>query len=148
MGTTLSANGTKVGGLTSIGGIEETTETIDVTTLDSDGGSREHIAGFSSPGEVSLEGFLLLGPGGLDDGQREMKRLKDTGEKGSFAIEFPGGAAAWLFDGIVTTFGTSFGLEDAVAFSCTVTVSGKPVFRTGGGAGHGGFGAAAGGDAD
>ena len=45
-------------GLTSINGLELSADTIDVTTLDSDGGYREFIGGFKDAGEVSLEGFL------------------------------------------------------------------------------------------
>ena len=126
VGTVLMANGVAVAGLTSIGGIEETTETIDVTTLDSDGGSREFIAGFSSPGEVSLEGFLLVDETGLEAGQAVMKQLKDSGDRGSFDIVFPKKVAAWRFQGIITTFGTSFALEDAISFTSQITVSGKP----------------------
>lgn len=138
VGTIIKANSTPVGGLTSISGIEESTETIDVTTLDSEGGSREFIAGFSSPGEVSLEGFLLAGSSGLESGQLVMKNLKDSGAGGNFEIVFPNNLGLWRFKGIVTSFGTSFALEDAISFSATITVSGKPQLIFGGG-GAGGF---------
>jgi len=51
-----------VGNLSSIGGLELSADTIDVTTLDSTGGYREFIAGFKDAGEVALEGILMLQP--------------------------------------------------------------------------------------
>ena len=136
VGTTFSVNNIIVGGLTSIGGVARSSETIDVTALDSDGGYREFIPGFKSGGEVSLEGFLLLGSSGLDNGQRTMDNLFESGDRADFLITFPNNAASWSFSGIVTAFETSIALEDAISFTGQVTVSGKPTFRTGsGGAG-------------
>ena len=45
LGTILNAGTQKIGGLTSIGGLELSSDTIDVTTLDSSGGYREFING-------------------------------------------------------------------------------------------------------
>ena len=50
----------KVGGLTEIGGIELSADTLDTTTLESDGGYREFIGGFKDAGEVSLSGYLEI----------------------------------------------------------------------------------------
>ena len=133
VGTKFSANGTTVGGLTSIGGIARSSETIDVTTLDSDGGYREFIPGFKSGGEVSLEGFLYLGSSGLDNGQQLMDDLFESGDRADFVITFPKNTASWSFGGIVTSFETSVALEDAISFTAQITVSGKPVLRTGSG---------------
>ena len=54
LGTKLTKGSVDISGLTSIGGIEITAETIDVTTLDSDGGYREFIGGFKDAGEVPI----------------------------------------------------------------------------------------------
>ena len=142
VGTTFTVNGTRVGGLTSIGGVARSSETIDVTTLDSDGGYREFLAGFKSGGEVSLEGFLLHGSSGLDSGQAAMDNLFESGDNANFVITFPNNVASWRFSGIVTAFETSIALEDAISFTSQITVSGKPELRQGSG-GAGGLSAAA-----
>lgn len=124
LGTTLTVDSTAVAGLTSIGGLELSADTIDVTTLDSEGGYREFIAGFKDAGEVSLEGYLNSVTG---KGQKELYDLFESGDEGAFEIDFPEGSS-WSFSGVVTGFGTSADLEDPLGFSCTIKVSGKPTF--------------------
>ena len=60
LGTVLKIEETKVGGLTEIGGIELSADTLDITTLDSEGGYREFVGGFKDAGEVSLSGYLKI----------------------------------------------------------------------------------------
>lgn len=128
LGTTLNAGTEKVGGLTSIGGLELTSDTIDVTTLDSEGGYREFINGFKDAGEVAVEGFFY---GGTDVGQKAMYTLFESGASEEFKIEFPvETGASWEFDGLVTGFSTSVDLEDPLSFSATIKVSGKPTLVT------------------
>lgn len=114
---------TAIGGLTSIGGIEISADTVDVTALDSDGGYREFLPGFKDAGDVSLEGFL----DDTDAGQAASYAALESGTVQRCEIAFPNGSK-WEFDGIVTGFSTSASLEDAVTFSATVKVSGKPTF--------------------
>lgn len=117
-----------VAGLTSIGGLELSADTIDVTTLDSDGGYREFIAGFKDAGEVALEGYLAPEEG---KGQIDLYALFESGETEDFVIEFPVGVGAkWEFKGIVTGFSTGADLEDPLSFSGTIKVSGKPILNT------------------
>lgn len=127
LGTTLQIGDTTpttVGGLTSIGGLELSADTIDVTTLDSDGGYREFIAGFKDAGEVSLEGYFDATTG---QGQKELYDLFESGATSPFKIQFPAETkTSWDFDGVVTGFSTSADLEDPLAFSATIKVSGKP----------------------
>jgi len=129
LGTKLKIGATTakvVAGLTSIGGLELSADTIDVTTLDSDGGYREFIAGFKDGGDVSLEGYFYG-----DTGQMELYNLFESGNTESFKIEFPEAfGVSWAFKGVVTGFGTSAALEDPVGFSCTIKVSGKPTLST------------------
>ena len=124
LGTTLTVDATTVAGLTSIGGLELSADTIDVTTLDSDGGYREFVAGFKDAGEVSLEGYLNSVTG---KGQKELYDLFESGDEGAFEIDFSEGSS-WSFSGVVTGFGTNADLEDPLAFTATVKVSGKPTF--------------------
>lgn len=122
IGAELSA--VKVGGLTEIGGIELSAETVDVTTLDSEGGYREFIAGFKDAGEVSVSGFLEIDE---TNGQKKMYDAFESGEVQDFAIEFPTALKAkWTFKGVVTGFKTNATLEDPVSFEGTIKVSGKP----------------------
>ena len=128
LGTTLEAGAVKVGGLTSIGGLELSSDTIDVTTLDSNGGYREFINGFKDAGEVSVEGFFY---GGSDAGQTSMYDLFESGASEEFTIAFPiETGASWEFNGLVTGFATSVDLEDPLSFSATIKVSGKPTLVT------------------
>lgn len=120
-----------VAGLTSIGGLELSADTIDITTLESDGGYREFIAGFKDAGEVSLEGYLEAETG---KGQKELYDLFESGAVENFVIQFPADIGAkWEFSGIVTGFSTSADLEDPLAFSATIKVSGSPTFTIGSG---------------
>lgn len=114
---------TAIGGLTSIGGIEVSADTVDVTALDSEGGYREFLMGFKDAGDVSLEGFL----DDEDTGQAEAYTALESGDVQKCEINFPNGSK-WTFDGIVTGFSTGADLEDAVSFSATIKVSGKPTF--------------------
>ena len=117
-----------VAGLTSIGGLELSADTIDVTTLDSDGGYREFIAGFKDAGEVSLEGYLELDQG---KGQKDLYDLFENGDVQDFTIEFPDNMGSWNFKGVVTGFSTGADLEDPLSFSSTIKVSGKPTLTVG-----------------
>lgn len=127
LGTVLkvgTATPISVAGLTSIGGLDLSADTIDVTTLDSSGGYREFIAGFKDGGEVSLSGFLEPATG---DGQKELYDLFESGAVEDFTIEFPAALKAkWTFKGVVTGFSTGADLEDPTSFEGTIKVSGKP----------------------
>ena len=128
LGTILNAGTQKIGGLTSIGGLELSSDTIDVTTLDSSGGYREFINGFKDAGEITVEGFFL---GAKDAGQQALYTLFESGASEEFEIVFPAEAgASWEFTGIVTGYSTSADLEDPLAFSSTVKVSGAPTLTT------------------
>ncbi|MCJ8008119.1 phage tail tube protein [Lederbergia wuyishanensis] len=120
---------TPVAGLTSIGGLDLSADTIDVTTLDSDGGYREFIGGFKDGGEVPLEGYFNPETG---KGQKELYDLFESGVTEDFTIEFPPEVnAKWEFKGVVTNFATGADLEDPLSFSATIKVSGKPNLAVG-----------------
>ncbi|WP_333638520.1 phage tail tube protein [Tissierella praeacuta] len=119
--------------LRSIGGLDLSADTIDITTLESDGGYREFIAGFKDAGEVPLEGYFVPTEG---KGQKELYDRFESGEEDDYVIQFPRGVAKWEFKGIVVGFSTSADLEDPLAFSASIKVSGKPKLTVGtGGAG-------------
>lgn len=125
-------SGVAIAGLTSISGLEQSADTIDVTTLDSAGGRREFIAGFKDSGEVSVEGYFIPGVG---KGQSELYEAFESGEVDDYTIEFPPELGAkWEFQAIVAGFSTSADLEDPLSFSATLKVTGVPVLSLGTGA--------------
>jgi predicted secreted protein len=120
MGTTImKTGGTAIAGLTEIGGLELSSDTIDTTNLSSTGGYREFMSSFKDAGEVSLSGHF--------DYTSHSTILTDfeTGTVGSYTITFPNGGT-WAFDGVITKFQTGFSLEDLVSFESTIKVSGQP----------------------
>lgn len=123
VGTVFNIDDQKVGGLSSISGVEISSETTDVTALDNTTGYKEFLGGFKDGGEISLEGFL----DGDDAGQDAMYAAMDDQEEHNFSIVFPKAIGkTWTFKGIVTKFSTSVALSDGIKFSASVKVSGKP----------------------
>ncbi|WP_156889536.1 phage tail tube protein [Paenibacillus harenae] len=126
LGTQLMIGINAVGNLSSIGGIDASAETIDVTALDSTGGYRRKLAGFKDGGEVSISGFFAPG----DVGQAAIYTAFESGASSEFKIVFPASLnAQWEFTGVVTGFTTSAELEDALTFEATITVSGEPILN-------------------
>lgn len=122
-GTKFNVDEKAVGGLSSIGGVEVSSETTDVTALDNTTGYKEYLGGFKDGGEVSLEGFM----DGEDQGQDAMYAALEDQEVHDFTVVFPAAIGkTWSFKGIVTKFATSAAVGDAVKFSASVKVSGKP----------------------
>lgn len=123
LGTKLKIGTNSIVDLTSIGGLELSADTIDVTTLDSDG-YREFIQGIKDAGEISISGFFNPAD---TTGQRALYDAFDGGTTLTFSIVFPAALGAeWSFSGIVTGFSTGAELEDAISFEGTIKVSGKP----------------------
>lgn len=113
-----------VGGLTSIGGIEISAETIDVTDLANSTGYREKLPGFKEVSDINLSGFL----DGADSGQAEMYTLLNSQAVTTFEIIFPTAIGKkWTFDGYVAGFTTSAEVGDAITFEATIIVTGQAV---------------------
>lgn len=127
VGTIIKIGLNAIADLSSIGSPSITQEEIDVTTLDSDGGYREYIAGFKDPGEVAISGFFVPG----DAGQSAIYAALESGDVQSFEIIYPAAlGATWSFDGFVTAFNVTTELEEAIGFEATIRVSGKPSLNT------------------
>ncbi|MGO4185210.1 phage tail tube protein [Paenibacillus sp. TAF43_2] len=128
VGTILQIGANSVAGIKSINGLDLSAETIDVTTLSSDGGYREFIGGFKDGGELSISGFFEPGD---TNGQMAVYSSFQAGSTDAYSIIFPASlGATWTFNGVVTKFSTSAELEDAISFEATVKVSGAPSLGT------------------
>lgn len=124
VGTVLQIGASAIAELTSIGGLELSAETIDVTNLSSGGGYREFIGGFKDAGEVSVSGFFNPSD---TNGQMALYNAFESGSTDTYSIIFPAAlGATWSFSGVVTAFSTGAELEEAVSFEATIKVSGAP----------------------
>lgn len=98
-------------------------DTPDATHLGSPDGYREFISGLRDAGEVSLE--LNYVPS--DATQALLRTDFDADTSRSYRITFPD-ASTITFDGFVTALSPSVPLDDKMALSVTLKVTGKPVF--------------------
>lgn len=123
MGTKIKIGANSIAELTSVGGLELSADTIESTTLDSNGW-RTFIQGLKDAGEVSLEGYFNPND---TNGQKTLYDLFESGAASAFTILFPSAlGASWDFTGIVTGVTTGADMEDAISFEATIKVSGKP----------------------
>lgn len=126
-GTKLKKGETAIAHLTSISGISMSAETIDVTALDSEGGYREYLSSFKDGGEVPISGFFDF----EDEGQQALMDDFNNETKSEYTIEFPTAIGAkWTFSGVVTAYETTAEVGNAVGFSATIKVSGKPTLAS------------------
>lgn len=123
LATTYKIGTDTVGVLTAINGIEPTKDTSETTTLDDTW--RTYRGGLKDGGEVSLDGYYKKG----EVGQLALKAAFDgDDDTSSHVITFPNGST-WTFSGVVKAY--KFGdanLDDNIAFSASIKVSGEPVF--------------------
>lgn len=123
VGTKLCIDTKPVGGLSSITGVEISSETTEVTSLDNTTGYKDYLGGFKDGGEVPVEGFL----DGADAGQEAMYAALEDQAVHNFSIDFPAAIGkSWIFSGIVTKFSTSASVGDSIKYSGTIKVTGKP----------------------
>lgn len=126
-GTTLEIGSpaVAVAKLSNIGSPKQTREAIDVTTLDSDNdGYREYIDGYRDGGEFNVSGYFIF----TDPGQKAIiAAFEEEGVK-HCCIKFPKSVGAkWEFDAVVTGYEITSEVGNAIGFTATFKVSGKPV---------------------
>lgn len=133
VGTTFTIGGKAVGSLTSIGGIELSSETTDVTALDNEDGYKDFLGGFKDGGEVPVEGYL----DGDNEGQNAAYEAFESQETVQCAIVFPNAIGkTWSFSGVLNKYKAGdANLTDALKFAATVKVSGKPTLAASAAAG-------------
>lgn len=99
----------------------------DVTHMDSPDGWREFIAGLKDGGEIGVEGNFIP----EDESHNAETGLLtefDSDVRATWRIVFPGESprVTWTMDGILTGFEPDMPVDDKMAFSATIKVSGKP----------------------
>jgi predicted secreted protein len=123
MGTKLKIGANSITKLKSISGMELSADTIESTTLDSEGW-RTFVQGLKDAGEVSGSGFFNPAD---TDGQKAIYDAYVAGTLLPFYILFPSTMGAeWSFSAIVTQVSTSAEMEDGIPFEFTLKVSGAP----------------------
>ena len=126
--TLIYTTGSKtIGELTSIGGIELTADTIEMTSHQSTSRYREFIQGVIDGGEVVVAGNGVPG----DEGQAQVLAHFAAGDSEELTITFPD-SSNWVFDGICNHYKAvaSAELEGKLEFEATFKVTGKPEFST------------------
>jgi predicted secreted protein len=115
-----SASFTAIAEVNSITGPNKTRETIDVTSLDSEGGYREFIASFRDAGTVELEmNFTRAGYEDLNT-DFETETLVD------YQIVLPDTGNTTLdFSGLVVDLGMAVPLDNKVTATVTIKISGQ-----------------------
>jgi predicted secreted protein len=116
---------TSIAEINSIDGPNKSRSTIDVTSLDSDGGYKEFITSFRDAGEIQLDmNFTPDGFNALND-DFESEELVD------YRIVLPNTAETTFdFSGIVTSLGMSVPMEDKVTTKVTIKISGPVALTT------------------
>ena len=127
IGTKLKVSNNAIVDLNSIGGLDIKADTMDTTTLDSQGGYREFIQGLKDGGEVSISGYFNPND---TTGQVALYTSLDVGTILPYSMLFPSAVgASWDFNGIVTGIKTEAQKEDLIPFEATIKVTGKPVLN-------------------
>ena len=116
-----SATGfTTIAEVNSISGPNLNRDTIDVTSLDSAGGYREHIGGFRDGGTVTLNMNFTL------DSFDDLKLDLETDSTWDYQIVFSDtGATTFDFTAFVTEIGIEVPTDDKVSASVTFKITGQ-----------------------
>ncbi len=120
-----SAGFVAIAEINSIQGPDKSRETIDVTSLDSEGGYREFIASFRDGGTVQLEMNFTI------DGYNDMNDDFETDTLVDYQIVLPDTGNTTLdFSGLVTNLGLGIPLDDKITAPASIKVSGPVALTT------------------
>lgn len=122
----------KIGLMTSVGGINLTADSLDVTNHDNAEGFRQFIQGLRDGGSVDIEGQF----DSTDAGQFAVidhYNQDDDGGIRELTISFPDGST-WTFDAIVTALSIpgDAPVDGVLTFSATFKITGTPEFSEAG----------------
>lgn len=124
-GTKFLIDSKAVGSLNSIGAVEKSADSTEVTTLDNTDGYKEYLGGMKDGGEVAIEGYM---DGADSSNQDAMETAFEDQLVHKFSIVFPETIGkTWSFNGTVTKYSAGGAAPgDALKFSASVKISGKP----------------------
>ena len=124
-GTTLTRGGNPIAELTSIGGVDISMATEDVTAHNAADAYREFLGGLIDPGEVPIAGNFYPGD---TTGQYGLLTDLESRATQAFVITLPAAmATTWTFNALVTRFKAGEAPVDGkVPFEATLKISGKP----------------------
>lgn len=115
----------------SIGGPSMSRDAPDVTHMDSPNGWREFIPGLKDAGELTVEGnFVPDDPS--QNGETGLLSEFYSDVRARWRITFPltgSPAVQWEMSGIMTGFELDMPVDDKLAFTATVKISGEPTIR-------------------
>ena len=114
---------TRIREVRSIGGPSETSDEIDVTSLDSTGGRREYLQSFKDADDIPME--INYRPGDTD--QAALLALYDTGVVAGGRITYPD-LATYEFDFFVKGRSRPAQVGDALVITVTLRQTGAGVF--------------------
>lgn len=121
------ASGTAIAQVTNISGPGLSADTIDVTSHDSTGGYREFLQSLKDGGEISLD--LNFDPTGATHKNASGGFLNDfqTGTAVNYTLAFSDAATTvWKFSGIPTGFEVEAPIDDKLAATATIKITGQP----------------------
>ncbi len=127
MGTTLTktSGSLVVAGLTSIGEIGIESDEIETTTLDSEDGFREFVAGLKDGGEVAIAGFVKT-----EASYEALLALSNTQTVESWEVEFESGAK-WFLRAFVKMMKEAENAVDGVrGFTGSLRITGRPIYSS------------------
>jgi predicted secreted protein len=111
-----------------LGGPSMSRDAPDVTHMDSPGGWREFIPGLKDGGEVTVEGnFVPDDP--THNAETGLLNEFASDVRGHWRITFPltgSPPVTWEFDAIMTGFELDMPVDDKLAFTATLKISGQP----------------------
>ena len=116
-----------IGEVEDISGPNLSSDDVEVTNHDSQGGYREYIAGLKDGGSISISGNFV----GDDDGQVQMIADQKSGRVRPYRMLLPDATVAndktrWMYLAAVTNVGFTYPTSDAMKFSGEFKISGEP----------------------
>lgn len=120
----ITATFTELGEVTNISGPNYSTDSVDVTHMQSPDGFREFVCGLTDPGEVSFD-FNYVPGNPTDEILDELYDIDPVSRKRSWKITFPNGGQ-FIFQGFMTSWERTSPTEDKMTSSITVKVTARP----------------------
>lgn len=124
-GTAGSEVFTAIGEVKGINGPNMSSSVVDVTNFDSANNTREFIASLIDPGEITFDVNFLP----ANTAQQSLTTDMTSRVKRNFRVVWSDAASTtWSFTGIITGFGVSAGIDDALSASVTIKLTSFPSF--------------------